>query len=167
MNYNKGCVYFFKHKNLKPIKIGYSKHKTPVGRLNQFNTYAPFGVEMIGYIQIIDAFKVEKYLHKKYSAYRLNGEWFNIDEVTVKKEIIYYNKLNSKDVYFDNYNLKAIFKNLHINIKIDNDVFYNYFNKKISKKRILIELKKYCDSYNIKLIKYNSNGKRGIKLTKI
>ena len=42
MTENKGCVYFFRHIGLSPIKIGYSTHESPLDRFNQFKTYAEF-----------------------------------------------------------------------------------------------------------------------------
>jgi len=74
----KGCVYFFKHVGLSPIKIGFSTHESPLGRFNQFKTYAPFGAELIGFIPTIEAKELETSLHNKLSADRLEGEWFDI-----------------------------------------------------------------------------------------
>tara|TARA_R110002012_G_scaffold255293_1_gene435053 strand:+ start:103 stop:600 length:498 start_codon:yes stop_codon:yes gene_type:complete len=74
----KGCVYFFKHVGLSPIKIGYSTNPSPIERFSQFKTYAPFGAELIGFIPTIEAKELETSLHNKLSAERLEGEWFDI-----------------------------------------------------------------------------------------
>ena len=49
----KGCVYFFRHIGLTPVKIGFSTHESPIGRFEQFKTYAPYGSEIIGFIVFI------------------------------------------------------------------------------------------------------------------
>ena len=83
----KGCVYFFKHTGLEPIKIGYSTNESPLDRFYQFKTYAPYGAEIIGFIRATKAKELETKLHYKYSNKRLEGEWFDITIEEVKKEI--------------------------------------------------------------------------------
>lgn len=78
MEIQKGCVYFFKHVGLSPIKIGYSENESPLGRFNEFKTYAPFGVECLGFITTSSPNSLERELHKRFSAKRLEGEWFDI-----------------------------------------------------------------------------------------
>jgi hypothetical protein len=73
-----GCVYFFRHVGLEPVKIGYSSNNNPIKRFNQFKTYAPYGAEILGFIQSDDAKELETLLHKKYALKRLDGEWFNL-----------------------------------------------------------------------------------------
>lgn len=83
----KGCVYFFKHSGLTPIKIGYSSNQSPINRFNQFKTYAPFGAEIIGFILTDSAKELESKLHSKFSQYRLEGEWFDITIEMAENEI--------------------------------------------------------------------------------
>jgi hypothetical protein len=75
-----GCVYFIKLNGLTPIKIGYSTHPTPSGRVDSFATCAPFGVELVGFIQTATAKKLESQLHQRFSAFRCSGEWFDISK---------------------------------------------------------------------------------------
>ncbi len=89
----KGCVYFFKHVGLNPVKIGYSENESAINRFNQFRTYAPYGAELIGFIQSYEAKELEKLLHKKYKEKRLLGEWFDIDLDDVNKEIKFYSNI--------------------------------------------------------------------------
>jgi len=84
MENQKGCVYFFRHIGLSPVKIGYSENESPINRFNQFKTYAPFGSEILGFIQTYNANELESNLHRKFSSKRLLGEWFEITEVDVK-----------------------------------------------------------------------------------
>jgi transposase len=93
MTENKGCVYFFRHIGLSPIKIGYSTHESPLDRFNQFKTYAPFGSEIIGFIQTNESKEIESFLHKKYINKRINGEWFEITVDEVQKEIDFYSNI--------------------------------------------------------------------------
>jgi ribonuclease HI len=86
----KGCVYFFRHVGLTPVKIGYSENESPINRFNQFRTYAPYGSEILGFIIISDAKELETLLHRKYANKRLNGEWFDLTEQDVNNEIDFY-----------------------------------------------------------------------------
>ena len=47
----KGCVYFFKHKGVSPIKIGYTNNVSPINRFENFKTYSPYGSEIGGFIE--------------------------------------------------------------------------------------------------------------------
>ena len=116
----KGCVYFFKHSGLNPIKIGYSSNKSPIKRFNQFKTYAPYGAEIIGFILSSNSKELEIKLHEKFSQYRLEGEWFDITIEIVEKEI----ELQSS---IEDLKLKTEFqlqwaKKLNENKQIENDV---------------------------------------------
>ena len=93
MENQKGCVYFFRHIGLSPVKIGYSENESPINRFNQFKTYAPFGSEILGFIQTYNANELESNLHKKFTSKRLLGEWFEITEEEVKKEIDFYSSI--------------------------------------------------------------------------
>lgn len=90
----KGCVYFIKHIGLEPIKIGYTKNTSPIDRFTQFKTYAPFGAELLGFIQSYSPRELESDLHNKYDFNRLEGEWFDITPTQVKKEILYYSNID-------------------------------------------------------------------------
>lgn len=89
----KGCVYFFRHIGLNPIKIGFSTNESPIDRFNQFQTYAPYGSEIIGFIQTPEAKEIETKLHIKYASKRLSGEWFDITENDALSEIDFYSKV--------------------------------------------------------------------------
>lgn len=93
MEKEKGCVYFFRHIGLTPIKIGFSKNPSPINRFNQFKTYAPFGSEIVGFIQVDNPKDLESLIHSKYNHLRLEGEWFEITEEQAIKEIDFYSKL--------------------------------------------------------------------------
>lgn len=93
---NKGCVYFFRHIGLSPVKIGYSSSDSPAIRFLQFKTYAPYGSEIIGFIITSDAKQIETNLHRKYSHKRLSGEWFEITVEDAQYEIDFYS--NVEDV---------------------------------------------------------------------
>lgn len=92
----KGCVYFFKHIGLNPVKIGYSTNETPLARYNQFKTYAPYGAQLLGFIKSKNPCELESVLHSQLIISRLEGEWFNITEEEVKYLIKYYS--NVEDV---------------------------------------------------------------------
>lgn len=77
------------------IKIGMSIHQDK--RTNTLKTQAPFPTERI-YIKHIAGYdRCEKYLHEKYKAKRLNGEWFALSEdeiAKVIKDIEFWDKCN-------------------------------------------------------------------------
>jgi hypothetical protein len=93
MKKEKGCVYFFKHVGLSPIKIGYSESESPIDRFNQFKTYCPFGAELIGFIRTENPNELEILLHQKFSRDRLKGEWFEISKDEALKCIQFYSNL--------------------------------------------------------------------------
>lgn len=94
MELNKGCVYFFKHVGLNPVKIGYSTNESPIDRFNQFKTYAPYGSEILGFVILSNPKEIETLLHKKYASKRLNGEWFELTEIEVQNEIKFYTDIS-------------------------------------------------------------------------
>jgi len=73
-----GCVYFLKHNNSRFIKIGMTKNPEPENRIKSFLTYAPEGGELLGYIKTDCPGQYEKQIHKMFSQFRVNGEWFDI-----------------------------------------------------------------------------------------
>lgn len=90
----KGCIYFFKHNESSPIKIGFTTNDSPIERFKQFSTYSPYGGSVIGFAQVENPNKIERELHLKYSNKRLKGEWFDISIDEVNKEL---DILRSKD----------------------------------------------------------------------
>ena len=117
----KGCVYFFRHVGLKPIKIGYSYNPSPIKRFNQFKTYAPFGAEIIGFIQTDEAKKIETLLHQKYANKRLDGEWFLIEEADCLHDIDFFTaKEDIKERNdFQIEWAKKLYKNEEIKLEVD------------------------------------------------
>ena len=89
----KGCVYFFRHVGLTPTKIGYSINQSPMDRFEQFQTYAPYGAQLVGFIPAVDAKALETELHQKFAHARMKGEWFELDEDTIQKTIRFYSNL--------------------------------------------------------------------------
>ena len=118
-----GCVYFFRHVGLTPIKIGYSTNESPIERFKQFSTYAPYGSEILGFIQTPEAKKLETSLHLKYSSKRLLGEWFDITEEDVNKEINFYS--NIEDVRNRNDFQISFAKYIQTKKRLENIAVYN------------------------------------------
>lgn len=87
----KGCVYFFKHTGLSPVKIGFTRNKSPNKRFACLNTYSPYGCEIVGFIYTDNPKEVEQELHLKYIKNKLNNEWFEISITDVNNEIEFYN----------------------------------------------------------------------------
>ena len=130
-NTEKGCVYFFRHIGLTPIKIGYSENESPIKRFEQFKTYAPFGAELIGFIRTENAKKLETELHQKYSRDRIKGEWFEISKEDAEKCISFYSNLEdieemnnfqvswAKKIHKNNNNTDSNFFKLFSSAQID------------------------------------------------
>jgi len=89
----KGCVYFFKHIGMSPIKIGFTLHSSPMVRFLQFKTYAPFGAQLVGFIKTSEPKNLETLLHNKFSSFRIKGEWFEISEELALKTIDFYSNI--------------------------------------------------------------------------
>jgi len=90
---NKGCVYFFRHIGLKPVKIGYSTKNDPLMRFEQFKTYAPYGGEVLGYFNDEEPSRAERELHKELIDKRLTGEWFDLTTEDVENLLIRQKKI--------------------------------------------------------------------------
>jgi len=126
MENKKGCVYFFKHKGLDPIKIGYSTNESPIDRFESFKTYAPYGALLIGFIKSIDAKKLETLLHRKYKNQRLDGEWFNLTIEQVVSEInnhLIDDQINEMCKFQEYYA-----KNISLGLNIENNKNKKYFD---------------------------------------
>ena len=136
MEIKRGCVYFFKHIGLSPVKIGYSENESPINRFNDFKTYAPYGSEILGFIIISDAREVEQLLHKKYSNKRLSGEWFDLTIDEVNSELDFYT--NVADIKDRNDFQIAWAK--HIQTKRDDINYQLKIGKKVNKFKVFENL---------------------------
>ena len=120
----KGCVYFFRHLGLKPVKIGFSSDETPHKRFNSFKTYAPFGAELLGFIRTVNPMGVEGRLHKKFDNRRLEGEWFDISLEEVEFEIKHnttHQELIERSIFWEEFSKK------NTSITKNNNLFDNGF----------------------------------------
>ena len=179
----KGCVYFFRHVGLSPVKIGYSENESPYKRFEQFKTYAPFGAELIGFIRTTRAKELETELHNKYSRDRIKGEWFEITKDESKKCISFHSNLedieemNNFQVFwaksFTNENNEDItlkFLNLFLPNYTDNCdiVILNQTEiadlLNVEKSNVSLFMK--SKNYNLKSYKINGLVKKGYKLFK-
>lgn len=180
---NKGYVYFVKNGYNNFVKIG--KTLNLQSRLNSFSTSFSDGVFLVGYIYCENYSEIEKKIHEDFKNKRKTGEWFDILDVEIIYDNFYlknaffskessvidgesFNLKNTnivfgvKDFYDDFY--KYCNKEINKNIKYDKTIFYNkvltlnkvYYN--LSKKRVNLVLKKWCNTngYNYEAI--NSNG---------
>lgn len=116
----KGCVYFFRHIGLSPVKIGYSTNESPIDRFNQFKTYAPYGSEILGFIQTNESKLIETKLHLKYANKRLLGEWFEISEEDVIAEVDFYSSI--EDIKNRNEFQIAWANKINLNKKINTEI---------------------------------------------
>jgi len=149
-NENLGCVYFFRHLGLSPVKIGYSESESPTDRFCSFKTYAPYGAEMIGFVQLKNAKEIETQLHKKYSKERLNGEWFNITLEDVEKEIKFYSDtyiLLERSFFWEKF---AINKKQNIEDESNKvDESFVIFIESLDLKKIIVNRKDFKNQYKI------------------
>lgn len=186
MNYkNIGCVYFFKHEKLSPIKIGYTNKDTPKKRYESFKTYCPYNALIVGFIKTKNAKELEYFLHEKFKDKRLKGEWFDISVDDVENCINLYSSddfINSRNEFY----LKFIENELPSNklknetsqefidfldfydlikgVKYDKKQLYDIFNNDlVSRKKFSEWLEKYAHYNNFKVLKGKSNKLRWIK----
>lgn len=184
MQEEKGCVYFFRHVGLSPVKIGYSENESPIKRFEQFKTYAPFGAELIGFIRTLRAKNLEKELHNKYSRDRIKGEWFEITKEEAERCILFYS--NIEDIEEINNFQVSFAKYIGKRINIDADFpFFKYFDiiESEKTKRVVLNqseiasilntekhiVKKFLNENNFILKSYNVSGiyKKGYRLNKL
>lgn len=162
----KGCVYFFRHIGLTPVKIGYSTHESPIGRFEQFKTYAPYGSEIIGFIRTYEAKELETILHERFSAFRLGGEWFEISKEQCESVISFYSNIEDikeKNEFEIEWAKKVRLKSDLINKKNEPNFMYletinNWFNYKynIGDKITNFEFLNIFNELKAKKLKINS-----------
>ena len=178
----KGCVYFFRHIGLTPIKIWFSTNESPISRFENFKVYAPYGAELIGFIRTFEAKELETTLHNKFSQYRINGEWFEVPENEIEKCITFYS--NIEDVKEKNDFQIQYSKFIDESRIINNNAFFEMYSKnknEIFKNEVILkknELSLFMnkDEVNLFLIKndleYKTHRfkgiiKKGIKVYKL
>lgn len=69
------CLYVIGNKSKDVCKIGISTN--PDKRLKQLQTGCPYKLSILAIVKGMD-YESERNLHKRYSEYRINGEWFRI-----------------------------------------------------------------------------------------
>lgn len=166
----KGCVYFFKHVGLSPIKIGYTTHLSPIGRFEQFKTYAPYGAELIGFIRTFEAKILETKLHERFANRRLNGEWFDISIDEANNTIKFYSGI--EDVQEMNNFQVAWARSLEPKLILDKiysdiaDVFNNKYSLSPIEKstKVIVQKKEICELLSCDLSSLN-NFVKSINLT--
>lgn len=84
-----GVVYFLSYER-HGIKIGYTRNLQ--GRLSQLRIASPFPLTLIGSIETDDPEGLERYAHQFFEAYKINSEWFSIDEIEIFDFINRYQK---------------------------------------------------------------------------
>jgi len=180
---NKGYVYFVKNGYNNLIKIG--KTLNLQIRLNSFSTSFSDGVFLVGYIYSENYSEIEKKIHEDFKLKRKTGEWFDISDVEINYydfhlKNAFFNKESSvidgecfnlkstniafgvKDFYHDFY--KYCNEELTKNTKYDKKVFYNKvltlnkFYNNLSKKRVNLVLKKWCNTNGYNYEATNTNG---------
>ena len=80
-----GCVYFVQAEIGGPIKIGFTQGKPEV-RLKALQTGSPFKLVLLKVIPKVTR-EQEWELHRRFSAYRLHGEWFREDGLELADEL--------------------------------------------------------------------------------
>lgn len=95
----KSYVYFIQSTN-KLVKIGVTNNLS--ARLKQLQTGSPGKLKLLGSIKTNDPYKLEKRLHNKYKNMRVNGEWFNVNEMQVEDELALHNKPSLEDFGYEN-----------------------------------------------------------------
>ncbi len=79
-------VYFVRELRDGHIKIGVSQEIRR--RLSQLQTGSPCELALMGWLESQDDFGLERDLHREYSAKRLRGEWFSINQDDVLKQLV-------------------------------------------------------------------------------
>lgn len=173
-------VYFIKHRNLSPIKIGYTDDLTK--RIYSFNNASPYGIEVIGTIETENASRLEKEIHNKLSAFRIRGEWFEITENHAKSIVRMYTNIdyidaknsfemdfnNKKEPLCDEHDLKSFFSSLMFTpgLRINKNELYilSGLQSKYTQKKFSRSLSRYLESRGMDFIEGKSGPTRYIMI---
>lgn len=125
-----GHVYFIKHKNFAPVKIGHTKSKDVMKRVNSFKTASPYGIEFLGSIESCDPELIEKEIHSELNDFRLQGEWFDIDHeyaLNIIRRYLNYSSNEKRRVSYD-IPYKFDFERYELDeLKIFRQFFYKFY----------------------------------------
>ncbi|BAY89452.1 MULTISPECIES: GIY-YIG nuclease family protein [unclassified Tolypothrix] len=79
-------VYIVRSGETNRYKIGMTKNIYQRFKKLQ-GTDAPYYINSIHHIKVINSRVIEKYLHNKYKSYQVKGEWFELNENLVKSVV--------------------------------------------------------------------------------
>ncbi|WP_087866098.1 GIY-YIG nuclease family protein [Comamonas thiooxydans] len=82
-------VYFIRHGNTGPIKIGRASEVKR--RIGQLQTGNPTTLQLLGWLVPSCDDAMERQLHLLYAEYRVRGEWFEIDQNHVLSQLQKHN----------------------------------------------------------------------------
>lgn len=189
-----GYVYFVRNGYSNSLKIGKSLDLNK--RVKGFNTLMPDGVFLHGFIYSKDFSNIEKELHLRFKDLNIKGEWFNIEYKDFESKLSDYDivnvngflELNSSVIEGEYFNFKPInyfkgldpdmvlfFNNcekLETNKKYCKSSFYkesislDKSYESMSKKRINLQLKKWCNANSFNYNCGNSNGSQWFIISK-
>jgi len=74
----KGYVYFFRQVGSPYVKIGFTNSESVAMRFTSFKMYSPMGAIIEAVIETSNAKALEGELHRRYSAKRVEGEFFQM-----------------------------------------------------------------------------------------
>jgi hypothetical protein len=100
-----GFVYVFRQINTNYVKIGMTNTESVFDRFANFKMYSPTGAEILAIIETTDAKLLESELHNKYSAFRMSGEFFNLNEEQIfalkTRHNLFDGQKNKYKIFFD------------------------------------------------------------------
>lgn len=152
-------VYFIKHKGIDAVKIG---RTVDLGkRLLALNNASPYGIEVIGVIESEDSLKLEMSLHKRFSSFRLNGEWFSVSEDVILNIIRLYKDdeyIKSKNMFEIHYNKKTNYSDDYSDIDILKNSISSEYNHNLGFiDKVILNQKEIIEKFSI-------NDKKSIKI---
>lgn len=102
-------------------KIGITSN-TIEKRISELQTGCPYKIKQHHHIDTKNqklSQSIEKWLHKKYSKYRLQGEWFELPISAVNEVCLYMNSFKIERNFTDYLKLEKEIKAMHNKHKID------------------------------------------------
>lgn len=143
----KGIVYFFRHKGISPVKIGYSNKQDYRDRFNQFNMYSPYGAEMLGVIVTETPIELEKKLHLELSDKKTRGEFFDISLEKVNELICRYSDENQIEIMKQ---AALIVLKKIMPYDINREIPASSFPTELYNKEVILNLSEACKFFNVK-----------------
>jgi hypothetical protein len=86
-------IYFVRQKGHNPVKIGLTSDDSPDNRIKTMETYSPWGIELVNWLETLLVVEMEKLIHLDFEDKRMKGEWFDISTKEIEETVERYSNI--------------------------------------------------------------------------